>query len=201
MKRLFKTMAILSLACLAGVFTIRALFDWHLKQDDDHLKKQLDKKQLETLPVVDDQPSLLEEKVATPEDLLSVLETPDRFRIMYRLSDIPNSVKIAFAKATQKSTQEDAFSMAEPGAWPWNAGDAILGGLPRRRLRAVAQTESVCLIFYEHGGIAKSDDVAAFRLSGSEARAIWHSSLGPDVSNPTDLRNAIRGRAYGDERY
>ena len=91
--------------------------------------------------------------------------------------------------------------MAEPGSWPWNATDVILDGLPRRRLKVVAASESLCLVFYEHGGIAKTDDIAAFRLSGNGAHSIWHSSLAPVVANPADLRNAIRGQAYGDELY
>jgi hypothetical protein len=100
----FKTLAILSLACLAIVLSAGVLFNWYLKRDDDKLKKQL-----EMLTVLDNRPSLLEVKVAFPEDLLPVLRTPDRFRVMYRVSDMPNSVKIAFAKAIQKSTQEDGF--------------------------------------------------------------------------------------------
>ena len=190
------TSAILSLACLAFVLSAGALFNWYLTRDDDKLKKQL-----QTLTVADDQTSVLGAKVAIPEDLLSALETADRFRVRYRVSDIPNAVKIAFAKATQKSTEEDVFSMAEPGAWPWNVGDVIPDGLPRRRLKAVAASGSLCLVFYEHGGIAKTDDIAAFRLSDNEARAIWHSSLAPDVANPAALRDAIRRDAYGDERY
>jgi hypothetical protein len=194
MKRRFKTLAILSSACFGAVLCVGAWFDWYLGRDD----KQ---KPPEVLSVPNDQPNALGERVAIPEDLLSVLETPDRFRIMYRVSDIPNSVKIAFGKATLKLTPEDMFSMAEPGAWPWNVGDVIIDGLPRRRLKAVAVSESFCLIFYEHGGFAKSDDIAAFRLSGDGADAIWHSSLGPVVVNPADLRKAIRGGAYGNERY
>jgi hypothetical protein len=196
MKRRFGTRAILPLACLAIVLFAGALFNWYLKRDEDKLTKQLEK-----LTAADDQPSVVELKVATPEDLISALETADRFRVAYRVSDIPNAVKIAFAKATQKSTEEGVFSMAEPGAWPWSVGDAILDGLPRRRLKAVAMSESLCLVFYEHGGFAKSDDIAAFRLSGNGARAIWHSSLAPDVANPAALRDAIHGQAYGDERY
>ena len=196
MKRRFKTLAILSLACLAVVLSVGGCFNWYLKRNDDKLKKQL-----AMLTIADDQPSLLDVRVATPEVLLSVLETPEKFRIMYRVSDIPEFREdfSAFARATQKSTQEDVFSMAEPGAWPWSVGDAILDGLPRRRLKAVAVSESLCLVFYEHGGFAKSDDIAAFGLSGNGARAIWHSFLAPDVANPAGLRNAIRGQPYGDE--
>jgi hypothetical protein len=178
------------------VLSIGGWFNWYLKRIDDKLKKQV-----EMLTVADDQPSLLDVKVSTPKDLLSVLETPERFRIMHRVSDIPNSVKIAFARATQKSTQEDVFSMAEPGAWPWNVGDVIHDGLPRRRLKAVAASESLFLVFYEPGGFGKSNDIAVFRLSGNGARAIWHSTLAPNVANPADLRDAIREKAYGDELY
>lgn len=195
MKRRVKALAMLSLACLAAVFAASGLFNWYLKRGDDRLKKQL-----KMSTVADNRPSVLEAKVATPEELLSALETPDRFRVTYRVSDIPNSVKIAFAKANHESTREDVFSMAEPGSGTWNATDVIRDGLPRRRLKAVAASESLCLVFYEHGGFAKSDDVAAFHLSGDGVRAIWHSSFAPGVANPANLRNAVRGQAYGDER-
>ena len=125
MNRRFKAVAVLSVACLAISLSASLLFDWHLKRADDQLKKQL-----KSLTAADDRPSLHEVKVPTPEDLLFALETPDRFRVTYRVSDIPNGVKLAFAKATQNSTQEDAFSMAEPGTWPWNVSDVILHGLP-----------------------------------------------------------------------
>jgi len=45
--------------------------------------------------------------------------------------------------------------MAEPGSWPWNATDVIRDGLPRRRLKAVAASESLCIVFYEHGGLRR----------------------------------------------
>src|ERR1700735_16804 len=189
MARRFKALAVLSLVCLAIGLSARLLFDWYLKRGDDKLRKQL-----ETLVVGDDEAGPLELKVAFPEDLVPVLQTPEGFRVTHRVSDIPDSVKSAFAKATQKSSGEDVFSMAEPGSWPWNAGDVILGRLPRRRLKAVAAGESLCFVFYEHGGLAKTDDVAVFRLSGNGARAVWHSSLAPDVANPAELLNAVRSR-------
>jgi hypothetical protein len=196
MRRLFKTLIILLLACVAIVLSAGAVFEWYLKRNDYRLSS----KQLATLNVEDDRRNF-SLRVAIPKELLSALNTPGRFRLTYRVSDIPDSVKIAFAQATQKSSQESVFSMADPKTWPWNAGDALLDGLPRRRLKALAASASLYLVFYEHGGFGKSDDVAVFRLSGNGARAIWHSFLAPDVANPTDLRNAIRGQAYGDEHY
>lgn len=196
MNRRIKTLSILSLGGLAAVLFAGVLFNWYLKRDDDKFKKEL-----ELLTVTDDQPGILEVKVAFPRDLLLALDTPEKFRITYRVSDIPNSVKAAFAEATKRSTQEDVFSMAEPGSWPWNATDVILAGLPRRRLRSVAANESFCLVFYEHGGFAKSDDVAAFSLSGNAARAMSHSYLRPGFANLAGLRATIRERGYADNSY
>jgi hypothetical protein len=151
-----------------------ASFDWYIKRDDEKLKKQV--------------------------SMLAAFDIPDNFRIMYRVSDIPKSVQTIFANAIQESDQEDLFLMAEPGAWPWNVGDAIIDGLPRRRLIAVALSESHCIVYYEHGGRAKSNDVAVFRLSDNGARAIWHSSR-TQIANPGDLRGAIRAEPHGDGGY
>jgi hypothetical protein len=140
-------------------------------------------------------------KVPIPEELRSALEEPQDFRMGHRVSDISNPVKIAFERAIQGSSTDEGFAMAEPGAWPWNATDVIREGLPRRRLRAVATNNSLCLVFYEHGGLGKTDDIAVFRLHENEARAIWHSTTTADVAGPADLRVAIRGKAYGDGLY
>ena len=196
MQRSSKSLVALAFACLAVALSAIALFNWYLRRSDEKLKE----KWVSLAPAYD-QPTLPEVKVAIPKDLRSDLEAPDRFQITYRVSDIPDSVKAAFAKATEKSTQEPVFSMAEPKAWPWNVGDAIREGLPRRRLKAVAASESLYLIFYEHGGFGTSDDVGAFRVSGGEGHAIWHSCISGDVTNVIKLRDAIRGESYGDESY
>jgi hypothetical protein len=186
----------LSLACVAIVLGALGFFEWHLKRSDDKLKSEL-----KTLVVVDDQPSPLEVRVAFPDDLLPVLQTPAKFRVTHQVADIPDSVKSAFAKETQKSSNEDGFSMAEPGSLPWNVGDALVPGLPRRRLKAVAVSETLCLVFYEHGGFGKTADVAAFRLSEKEARAVWHSSVSPDVASPVDFFRVVTTRPQGDAQY
>ena len=43
-----------------------------------------------------------------PEDLLAVLKTMNNFILRHRISDIPDSVRTAFAKAAE----EETFSMA-----------------------------------------------------------------------------------------
>src|SRR5579871_726472 len=77
----------------------------------------------------------------------------------------------------------------------------IRAGLSRRRLKAVATNNSLCLVFYEHGGFGKTDDIAVFRLHENEARAIWHSTTTADVTGPADLGTAISGKTHGDGLY
>jgi len=68
----------------------------------------------------------------------------------------------------------------------WEATDVIRDPqLPRRRLTSVAIGGQFCLLFYEHGGIGKNDNVAAFRISEDHAEPIWHAYVTTDVRNPT----------------
>jgi hypothetical protein len=124
-----------------------------------------------------------------PADLLLALQTPNDFQIRHRISDIPGSVRVAFARAAHL----DGFSMAEPGV-RWQATDVIAWPeLPWRRLIGVASTGSFCLIFYEHGGFGNSYNVAAFRLSPGGVEAIGHTYLDQGVADPAALRLAIKG--------
>lgn len=196
MNRRLRMVGVVTLVCLAIGLSANALLNRYLRLDHDRLNEGM-----KTTAVTDEQPSLLDLKVVAPNDLILALESPENFRIMHRVSDIPESVRTAFGKAIQESGRNEKFSMAEAGAWPWNVSDAIRGGLPRRRLKAVAASTGHFLVFYERGGFAKSDDVAAFRASGREAYAIWHSSFNYSVANPAELRIAIRGQKYGDAFY
>ncbi len=169
MKRSPSKLAGLLISCAAVSLLAYASFNWYLRLKDHQLNEQL-----KASHVADDAPRILDVKVAMPRELLSALEKPGDFRVGHGVSDIPDSVKNAFAKATQGSSNEHKFSMVEPGAWPWNATDVIRDGLPRRRLKSVATNNSICLVFYEHGGLGKTDDIAVFRIHDDEARAIWH---------------------------
>jgi hypothetical protein len=186
----------LLMSCAAVSLLAYTSFNWYLKVKDRQLTEQL-----KASNGADDKPSVLDVTVAIPEELLSALDKPGDFRVSHRVSDIPDPVKVAFAKATQESTTENKFLMAEPGAWPWNATDVIREGLPRRRLKSVAINDSLCLVFYEHGGFGKSDDVAVFRVRDNEAQAIWHSNTDPKIVGPADLRNAIQTQTSGNLLY
>ena len=127
-----------------------------------------------------------------PADLLSALNEADDFQIGHRLAAIPDSVKRSFARAADL----DAFLMAEPGG-RWEAGDPILDArLPRRRLVAVATLRSFCLVFYERGGLATTNNLAIFRLNPNGAEAVGHTSQinNPSVFDPASFVSAVRNR-------
>jgi hypothetical protein len=128
-----------------------------------------------------------------PDDLLATLKTPNNFILHHRVSDIPDSVRTAFAKAAE----EDTFSMADPQG-VWNASDVLSDPpRPRRRLTTVATSGVFCLVFYEHGGIGESNNVAAFRLSSAGVEPVWHAYLHPGVADPAGLRMAVDENSYG----
>ena len=121
-----------------------------------------------------------------PGDLLSALRSANGFQVRHTIADISPLVRDAFAKATHQE-----FSMAEPGG-KWQSTDVIIEpGLPWRRLTAVAASAKFCLVFYERGGIGKSNIVAVFRLSSRGAEPVWLAYLDDPVADPAGLAVAI----------
>jgi len=125
-----------------------------------------------------------------PADLLAELRTPGNFQMRHRVADIPAAVRAAFANATHL----DAFSMAEPGAM-WQATDVVITPpLPWRGLRAVAVSNSSCVLFYEGGGIGKSNNAAVFRFSAGGVQAVGHAFLDAGVADLARLRIRAEGK-------
>jgi hypothetical protein len=133
-----------------------------------------------------------------PRDVRLSLDYPESFRIAHALSAIPEGVRVAFARAVG----EEHFAMAQPGD-EWQATDIIeKSTLPRRRLAAIAASDSICLLFYELGGRGHSHHVVAFRLSETRAILVWRALRNPDVTDPATLLKAIEGgRIEDDPKY
>lgn len=122
-----------------------------------------------------------------PDDVRVSLMDARAFHIRAAVSAIPSAVRASFTKARG----DEPFAMAEPSA-EWQATDVIRKpGLPRRRLRKVALSESFCILFYELGGRAHSYHVAVFRLSPDGATMAWRAVLGQAVIDPAALLKAI----------
>src|SRR5689334_19382727 len=76
-----------------------------------------------------------------PDDLVEALSNPSQFRLDHKVANVPESVRAAFAHATNVTS----FSMADPGG-RWEATDAIRdASLPRRRLSTLAIGSGLCL--------------------------------------------------------
>ena len=89
--------------------------------------------------------------------------------------------------------------MAEPGA-KWQDSDVVVeGGLPWRRLEAVAVSQDYLVIVYEHGGIGHSYHVSVFRVTSDGARLVWHAIRPSKVNSPNSLIEAIRSGVIDDD--
>lgn len=131
-----------------------------------------------------------------PADVTVSLSNPESYRIFTAVSAIPMSVRTSFARAVG----DQVFTMAEPGA-KWQATDVVLEqGLPRRRLEAVALSDSFCILFYEVGGRGHSYQLSVFRLSKDGAELAWRAIRQSDVTRPAQILPAIYREEIDDDQ-
>lgn len=131
---------------------------------------------------------------ALPKELMEALDRPGDFKLYRKLSFVPQSVRVAFAE----SAGEQEFSMADAGG-RWESSDVRHNPrLPVRRLSTYAVGSSVCLLFYERGGFAKTAHVVAFRMGALRAEVIWDALVGDDVLTPGALARALEARDLGE---
>ena len=95
------------------------------------------------------------------------------YRVYSSVEAIPMSVRSAFTA----DHQIEKFHMANPSA-EWQSTDVVAQiGLPSFRLREVALSDSLCILVYEHGGIARGYSVEVFRLADNKATLGWKSDF------------------------
>lgn len=182
-RQVTRVIVVSAVVCLAAFFIGKVAVDWRLRHLDEALQKQA----LET-QVQADQPR----DYPLPNELVSALVELNDFRVYRSVANVPDVVRSAFANAAD----EKSFSMADPNG-QWEATDVIRDPqLPRRRLRSVAIGGQFCLLFYEHGGVGRNDNVAAFRISEDRAEPVWHAYVASDVGNPTALAKALQEKSY-----
>jgi hypothetical protein len=117
------------------------------------------------------------------------------FQLRASVTDIPDTVRAAFVKARG----EASFLMAEPGA-EWQATDVVLKPkLPHRRLKAVALSQELCILFYEVGGRGHSDHVVVFRHSKDGAELVWRAVSEPAVTSPMAILVALEEDKVDDD--
>ncbi len=179
--------------CLLALFIGTTIFYWRLRRLDEALRPtaaRLESLQVEANAAQSKADQLPEYPLT--QELINAFAHPDNFCVHRSVADIPNSVRSAFAKAAS----EVDFLMADPNV-RWEATDVIRAPeLPRRRLASVAISAELCLLFYEHGGIGKNDNVAAFHISDNHAEPIWHAYVPHEVADPIALTKALHEKRY-----
>lgn len=183
-----------ALPVAVAVFLIgKAAFDWKLRHLDDAAKPSPEK-----LEELHEHANAVQEQAERrpfnplPYDLMEALSLPGQFTLYHKVADIPQAVRVAFAEAAG----EESFSMADPGG-KWEATDVFRDArLPRRRLSTLAIGAGWCLVFYEHGGIAETTNVAAFPMERVRDASAWHAYVEHSVANPMALARAIHEHTY-----
>jgi hypothetical protein len=63
--------------------------------------------------------------------------------------------------------------------------------LPARRLVKVFLSKSFCILFYERGGVARTNHVAIFRLTQGDATLAWRAYVPQSAGDPAGLLTAV----------
>ena len=114
----------------------------------------------------------------------------DVFQILTSVKDLPQPVKLAFAKLTR----EKIIVMADPGE-EFQKTDAIdKEGLPNRRLIFAGLSADHCFLHYESGGIGHAYYIVLFRFRKSEARFVWGGASWESFLTLDSLRKAIEDK-------
>lgn len=135
----------------------------------------------------DSPPKILHIDVLPAAELRALLARPENFQVQATVFAIPAPVRAAFAR----DAGQESFAMAEPGA-DWQETDVVLkDGLPFYRLGKVALAGSICILFYERGGIGWSYHTDVFQITPVGATLVWNAYSFQTITGPSDLLAAI----------
>ena len=111
----------------------------------------------------------------------------DRFQIVTSLRGLPLGVRDAMPTLFGTS----GLDIAEPGA-DFQTTDVVrTPQLPLRRLVAAGCSTDHCLVYYEHGGIAHTWQVALFHWTPEATRFEWGGAAPGGLKTIDDIRNAV----------
>ena len=111
----------------------------------------------------------------------------DRFQIVTSLRGLPLGVRDAMPTLFGTS----GLDIAEPGAEFQTTDVVRTPQLPLRRLVAAGCSTDHCLVYYEHGGIAHTWQVALFRWTPEATRFEWGGAAPGGLKTIDDIRNAV----------
>lgn len=122
----------------------------------------------------------------------SVRSELPRMKEVHSVNDLPNDIADGTFVPRFGPPREETWKLAEPGA-PWEPTDVITdASLPRRRLILAGCTVKVCVVYYESGGIARTEHLVAFVQKEGRYAAVWHA-FGPRLANFDQIRTLLSG--------
>jgi hypothetical protein len=86
---------------------------------------------------------------------------------------------------------QEQLKMADPGGQRESTDVIADASLPRSMLLFAGCDDTICVVYYERGGVALSHDLAAFQHSGAEWKAIWHAYPTSDYDDLAILQRAL----------
>ena len=122
--------------------------------------------------------------------------TADRDRVLatehFTLSRSVSKIPEAVSKSLAALLHSPSLTMAEPDQ-PFQATDVVGSKpLPWRRLVFSAQSDKLCALHYEKGGVGSHHLVLVFALEGGSARLIWGGTLFTELADVGALKESIR---------
>ena len=121
-----------------------------------------------------------------PASLRAHLKT-ERFQIVTSIRGLPLGVR----DELQALFGSQALDIAEPGT-KFQATDVILDPtLPKRRLVAAGCSTDHCIVYYEHGGFARTWRMALFHWTPAETRFEWGGIAPGGLASIDAVRNAM----------
>ena len=191
-KRLWLVVAIavLAIACI-GIYIASNVVPWRVSTE------QLDVGKAQKTPKVVERPLLktIHMLPSTRDHLLD-----GNFKILSKEDAIPAECRSAFYSSFSPSGigQLEEFKLADPGQ-PYQASDALVPGLPFRRLVFAGQQAGRCFVYYKHGGVTNPSYCVAV-IDISTNKLLWVGRSFEEASGVQKLRAMLRSGKFQDER-
>jgi hypothetical protein len=120
----------------------------------------------------------------------------EQFDMVTNIAGLPKSVEKSFCAVESCNFEGVKFDMVNPGADM--STDAIIPGVPNKRLRFAALNDHAAVVFYDWGGFVGQQCVVVLDF---RSRTSWGASLTTYGAKTFDqLRSAISNRQFAQWR-
>lgn len=122
------------------------------------------------------------------------------FALVNQVSQIPESCVSPFDSSftnAEGTRPQNKIVMADPGK-PFQYSDAIVPGLPFRRLVFAGTGPNRCFIYYQHGGAMYPSYCLAIMDTSSSSNVVWVGESRKEADTVRELRSMLSGGEFSD---